>query len=65
VSEALKVRVLVRKYTKNGKDYVSYQVTLPKAFVEGLNFSSEKELNARIITTIINDKMVTGILLYK
>jgi hypothetical protein len=65
VSEASKVKLLIRKYVKEGRDYVSYQVTLPKAFVEGLNFSNEKELNARIVTVTIDGKTVTGILLYK
>ena len=65
MSEASKVKLLVRKYVKEGRDYVSYQVTLPKAFVEGLNFSNEKELNARIVTITINGKAITGIFLYK
>ncbi len=57
--------VAVKVVAKRSRDYVTYNVALPKRFAEELGYKGGDILHVRIIEATINGRKVKGIFYYK
>ncbi len=59
------VRVTIKRSIRNGKEYISYAVALPRKIAEELGFKGGDILHVRIVELEINGRKVKGALYYK